>query len=705
MYHFPKIVFPINDPVLLFSILLFIILLSPVLLKKLRIPSLIGLILAGVIIGPNGFNILSLDTRVELFGKIGLLYIMFLAGLELDLNNAIKNKNKSIVFGALTFFIPLFVGFPICYYFLHLDFTASLVVASMFSTHTLVSYPIASRMGVTKNEAVTIAVGGTIITDTAVLLLLAFITSSHKGELSYEFWIQMLISCLLFGVFIFIAVPFFAKKFLKYIEGEKASQFIFILAIVFLAAYISHLIGIEAIVGAFFAGLALNRLIPHKSDLMNKVEFVGNALFIPFFLISVGMLVDMRVLFHGKKAIIIAITLTTVAIFVKWLAAFITQKIFSLSAPQRRIIWGLSNAHAAAIMAVAVTCFKLGIVDENILNATILLILVTCLLASFITENASRQIALENIASNKNTVDEKILITSTEEENLQWMLEMAICIKDQNNNNPIYPLALIDDNENAKVQIENDKSFITGILNKMNYPLENASIITRIDYNKTSAISRSVKEDNFTDIILGWTNKQKKSDILFGSLLENMSESVWQNLYATQLTTSPKNIKNIYIVFPENSEFEYGFRQLMSKFFTLIANNKANYELYASQNTIDYIEKEKLIAKALIAKGKHIVFHDWSDITQVVYKNKPEDILILVSARKGTISYQLDLDKMPDKIAKLFPISNFIIAYPEQKKAKIQESLIQANDIDTTHINQNLRRIDVLRKKLRNIFK
>ena len=705
MYHFPKIEFPINDPVLLFSILLFIILLSPVLLKKLRIPSLIGLIIAGVIIGPNGLNILSLDTRVELFGKIGLLYIMFLAGLELDLNNAIKNKNKSIVFGALTFFIPILVGFPISYYILHLDFTASLVVASMFSTHTLVSYPIASRMGITKNEAVTIAVGGTIITDTAVLLLLAFITSAHKGELSYQFWLQMLISCLLFGIFIFMIVPYIAKKFLKYIEGEKASQFIFILAIVFLAAYISHLIGIEAIVGAFFAGLALNRLIPHKSDLMNKVEFVGNALFIPFFLISVGMLVDMRVLFHGKRAIIIAITLTVVAIFVKWLAAFVTQKIFALSAPQRRIIWGLSNAHAAAIMAVAVTCFKLGIVDENILNATILLILVTCLLASFITENASRQIALENSASNKNIIDEKILITSTEEENLQWMLEMGILIKDTNNNNPIYPLALIDDNENAKVQIENDRNFITGILKKINYPLDNTSIITRIDYNKTSAISRSVKEDNFTDIILGWTNKQKKSDLLFGSLIENMSESVWQNLYATQLTTSPKYIKNIFIVFPENSEFEYGFKQLMSKFFTLIAANKANYELYASQNTLDYIEKEKLIAKDLVAKGKKIVFHNWSDITQVVYKNKPEDILILVSARKGTISYQLDLDKLPDKIAKLFPISNFIIAYPEQKKAKIQESLIQANDIDTTHINENLRRIDVLRKKLRNIFK
>jgi Kef-type K+ transport system membrane component KefB len=630
---------------------------------------------------------------------------MFLAGLELDLNNAIKNKNKSIVFGALTFLIPIFVGFPICYYFLKLDLTASLVVASMFSTHTLVAYPIASRMGVTKNEAVTIAVGGTIITDTAVLLLLAFITSAHKGELNYQYWIQMLISCVLFGVFIFLFVPYFAKKFLKYIEGEKASQFIFILAIVFLAAYISHLIGIEAIVGAFFAGLALNRLIPHKSDLMSKVEFVGNALFIPFFLISVGMLVNLKVFLLGQRAIVVAVTLTIVAIFVKWLAAFITQKIYKLSAPQRRIIWGLSNAHAAAIMAVAVTCYKLGIVDENILNGTILLILVTCLVASFITENASRQLALENIALSKNKIDERILISSTAEENYQWMLEMAIAIKDNINSNPIYPLAVIEDNDNAKEQIISDKKSIENILNNIKFPLDNSSIITRIDYNKVSAISRTVKEDNITDIIIGWTNKQKTTDLLFGSFIENLSESVWQNLYATQLSNTPVAIKNIYIVFPENAEFEYGFRHLVDKIFMLIATNKASFEIYASQSTLDFIEKEKLIQKDLISKGKYILFHDWSDITQVVYKNKPEDLLILVSARKGTISHQLELDKLPEKIAKLFPISNFIIAYPEQKKSKIEESLIQANDIDTTHINQNLKRFDRLRKKLKEVFK
>lgn len=705
MYHLPQIAFPINDPVLLFSVLLFIILLSPVLLKKLRVPSLIGLIIAGTIIGPHGLNILSLDARVELFGKIGLLYIMFLAGLELDLKNAIKNKNKSIVFGILTFTIPIMVGFPICYYVLHLSLISSLAVASMFSTHTLVAYPIVSRMGITKNEAVTIAVGGTIITDTAVLLLLAFITSAYKGELNYQFWIQMIVSCFLFGVFIFVLVPFVAKKFLRFIEGEKASQFIFILAIVFLASFLSQLSGIEAIVGAFFAGLALNKLIPHKSDLMNRVEFVGNALFIPFFLISVGMLVDLNDLFHSKQAIFIAVTLTTVAIFVKWLASYITQKIYGLSIAQRRIIWGLSNAHAAAIMAVAVTCYNLKIVDENILNGTILLILVTCLIASFITENASRQIALENVSVSKNTIDEKILVTSAEEETYLWILELALLMKDSSNSNPIYPLSIIEDNDNTKIQIQSYKKFIESILLKINYPLDNASIIARIDFNKISAISRTVKEDNITDIIIGWDNKQKTSDLLFGSFLENLNESVWQNIFASQIVTSPKQIKQIFVVLPENAEFEVGFSHLIEKIFNLINANNAQYELIAYESTLQYINKQKWIKKEWASKGKTKVFNSWADLTHIAYQNKLEDLLIMVSARKGTISYNLELDKLPEKIAKLFPVNNFIIAYPEQSKSNISESLIQDNVVDTTHINQNLKRIDILRKRIRNFFK
>src|SRR5687768_18421313 len=179
---------PLKDPIPIFSLVLFIILLAPIILRKFRIPSIIGLILAGMAIGEHGFEIIDKGS-IDLFGKAGLLYIMFLAGLELDMTEFRKNKYKSLVFGFFTFAIPMGLGFLLCQYLLHFNFMASLLVSSMFATHTLVAYPLASRMGITKNEAITITVGGTIITDTAVLLILAVITGAADGELNQAFWI------------------------------------------------------------------------------------------------------------------------------------------------------------------------------------------------------------------------------------------------------------------------------------------------------------------------------------------------------------------------------------------------------------------------------------------------------------------------------------------------------------------------------------
>jgi len=378
--------------VLVFSLILFIILIFPLLLKKINIPGIIGLILAGVFIGPHGLNILEKNSAVDLFSTIGLLYIMFIAGLELDLNEFNKNKHKSILFGFFTFALPLTIGFPICYYFLEYDFFASLLTASMFSTHTLVAYPIVSRMGVSKNEAVAITVGGTILTDTAVLLLLAVIIGSYQGGLNQEFWIRLIISLTVFFVFMFTIAPRIAKWFFSKLESEKHSHYIFVLAVVFFAAFLAQVAGVEPIIGAFVAGLTLNRLIPASSALMNRIDFIGNAIFIPFFLISVGMIVNLEVINNGPTALIVAGTLTIVALTGKWIAAWITQIVFKFSGNQRRLIFGLSSSHAAATLAVILVGYKNGILDENILNGTILLILITCVVASIVSEKLPKEL-------------------------------------------------------------------------------------------------------------------------------------------------------------------------------------------------------------------------------------------------------------------------------------------------------------------------
>ena len=700
--------FPINDPILLFSVILFIILLAPVLLKKLRIPSIIGLIIAGVFIGPKGFNIISLDGRIELFGKIGLLYIMFLAGLELDLSAAIKNKNKSIIFGALTFFIPLIVGFPVCLYFLHLSPIASLMVASMFSTHTLVAYPITSRMGISKNPAVTIAVGGTIITDTAVLVLLAVITSSIKGEITAAYWIKMVISFILFGLFIFGIIPIIGRWFFKNIEGEKTSQFIFVLATVFLCAFLSQVAGIEPIVGAFFAGLTLNRLIPHQSDLMNKIEFVGNALFIPFFLISVGMLVDMSILFRGNTALKFAVTLTIVAISVKWLAAFVVQKIYKLDKHQRRLIWGLSNAHAAAIMAVALIGFKLGILDENILNGTIILILVTCLVASFVTEIASKAIVIneqkkrnDGVINDKN---EKIIVATSNDDKVELLLETAYLIKNKESKNPIYPLTVVSDSEESDLKLSASKELMEKVTKLLRIDESVIKIMTRVDYNIASGISTTVKEIKATDLIIGWSDKSSASDLLFGSLLENLKSYIWENIYICKLSVHPIRIKNIFVVFSEHAEYEKGFHMVLQKLISYSTAIQAKLYVYAVESTIDYIKETEIKVKNT-PYIEFQVFDFWRDFTNFATHNKKEDLMVVVSARKGTISYNEELSNWHTKLARSFDDSNFILVYPQQLNSTFETSIMQASDLDITHVHKNIKRLQKYSDIMKSIFK
>jgi len=286
---------PLKNPVVIFSLVLFIILFAPIVLSRFKIPHIIGLILAGIIIGPYGLNLLLRDSSIVLFGTVGLQYIMFSAGLEIDLEEFRRNRFKSLVFGLYTFLLPMLLGTPVAYYLLGFSFPSALLLAGMFASHTLLAYPIASRYGIARIRSVTLTIGGTIITDILALLVLAAVTGMTRGDISVGFWLKLAVGTLIFGAIVFFLFPLVANWFFKNFE-DNVAQYIFVLAMVFLGAFLAEVAGLEAIVGAFLAGLALNRFIPHSSALMNRIDFVGNAFFIPFFLISVGMLVDFRVL-------------------------------------------------------------------------------------------------------------------------------------------------------------------------------------------------------------------------------------------------------------------------------------------------------------------------------------------------------------------------------------------------------------------------
>jgi len=365
------------------------------LMAKIKMPHIAGFIIAGAIIGPYGLNLLSKNLAVDLFSTIGLLYIMFIAGIELNINEFKKKKHKSLMFGFLTFSIPIIIGFPVCYYLLAYPLIPSLLTTIMFATHTLVAYPIVNKYKIAENEVVAVTVGGTILTDTAVLILLAVIIGAKNGELTPAFWLQLTVSLTAFISIVFLVVPRVAKWFLSKPESSKTSHYVFILTCMFFSAFLAQMAGVEPIIGAFIAALALNRLIPKPSKLFNNIEFAGNAIFIPFFLISVGMVVNLHVFFQGWRAAAVAASLTIAALAGKWISAFLTQKIYGYSNTQRKLIFGLSSSHAAATLAIILIGYKSKIIDDNILNGTVILILVTCMVASIVTERAGKRLALK----------------------------------------------------------------------------------------------------------------------------------------------------------------------------------------------------------------------------------------------------------------------------------------------------------------------
>ncbi|HMX77853.1 MAG TPA: cation:proton antiporter, partial [Chitinophagaceae bacterium] len=582
---------PLKNPVLIFSLILFIILLSPILLKRLNIPGIIGLIISGVIIGPHGLNILAKNSAVDLFSTIGLLYIMFIAGLELDMNEFKANRNKSIVFGFFTFIIPLAIGFPVCYYLLQYNFDASFLTASMFATHTLVAYPIVSKLGISKNQAVAITVGGTILTDTAVLIILAVIMGKSQGTLNQEFWVQLGVSLTIFSIIMFLIIPRIAKWFFRKLESEKHSHYIFVLSVVFFAAFLAEVAGVEAIIGAFVAGLALNKLIPHSSALMNRIEFIGNALFIPFFLISVGMLVDISVLFSGPMAWIIAITLSVVAILGKWMAAKMTQLVFRYSKAQGKLIFGLSGAHAAATLAVILVGYEAKILDENILNGTIILILITCIVASLATEKAAKKIILETeedpaaLLQADHIKNEHILIPIANIENLEKLLELSIFIKDKKSVNPISVLSVVSNNEEAELKIVNARNKLESFVKTASAAETKINIITTIDHNAISGISRISREIMADLIIREWPAKTGFLDKLVGETVDSVLTSTEKNTFICYLNKPLVLHKRIIIAAPPLCEHEIGFELWITKISRLSQELSIPVHLYCNSTT------------------------------------------------------------------------------------------------------------------------
>jgi Kef-type K+ transport system membrane component KefB len=660
---------PFQSPVLVFAFILLIILLAPIVLKRLNIPGIIGLILSGVLFGPFGLNLLEKNSAIELFSTIGLLYIMFIAGLELDIADFRRYRNRSILFGIFTFTFPILIGYPVCLYLLKMDINASLLTSSMFATHTLVSYPIVSKFGLSRNKAVSVTVGGTILTDSAVLILLAIILGNANGGLDNVFWIRMLVSLGFFILIMFYLVPTIIKRLFKKLSTEKHSQYILVLSVLFISALLAEFAGLEPIIGAFVAGLALNPLIPHSSALMNRIEFLGNSLFIPFFLISVGMLVDLSVILNGPVAIIIAITLTMVALLGKWLAAFAMQIAGGYTTSQRKLIFGLSSSHAAATLAVILVGFEAGILDENILNGTIILILITCMVASFVTERASRQVVLETSDGNTDkefrteTFAEHILLPVANPVNLENMIDLANIIRNPKSVNPISLLSVVPNNEKAESNILSARKKIDELLKHASASDMRVNYVSCIDHNAASGISRTSKEILATHIMLGWPQKPDLFDLLAGDKTESIANNTNKFLLICHLPYNPEQFRRIILSCPSYAELEVGFSEWVLKIFVLSNDLNIPVVVFSNSNTFKALLKLSKIAFPGINISHEL--HNASD-NSLFPDNylKPEDFIVVITARRSSISYHPRFEYLPYRLSAEYQQNAKMLVYP-----------------------------------------
>lgn len=664
---------PITDPTLIFFVVLCIILLAPIIMGKLRIPHIVGMVLAGMLIGKYGLNILERDSSFELFGEVGLYYIMFLAGLEIDMNGLKNNSWKVVGFGLLTFAVPFILVFLSCLYMLHYSAVASLLLGSVLGSNTLIAYPIVCKYGLQKHNSVTLCVGASMISVTFALVVLAAIVGTYNNGTGIGFWLLFILK---FAAYIGAAVyciPRITRWFLRR-YSDAVMQYIFIMGILFLSAAITDMLGMEGVFGAFFAGLMLNRYIPHVSPLMNRIEFIGNALFIPYFLIGVGMLINVRVLFEGWSTAFITFCLVFFGTVGKALAAYAIAFFHRLPKVHGHMMFGLTAAHAAGSIAIVMVGIRLKVAEgtyllnDDMLNGVVMMILFTCIIGSMVTEKASRDIVLNDIptsANDSNGDDEKILIPVKYPETAETLVNMAILMRNPKLNRGLVGLNVVYDDENRLQGQEKGKSLLEKLANMAIAADVRMLTQVRIATNIANGIKHAFKEFNASEIIMGLHDHKNVSKRFWGEFIQSLFNGLNRQIVIVQCNQPLNTIRRIHVAVPSRAEFEPGFCRWMERVARMAGNLDCKIEFHGQQGSLslirDYIQNRHPNLRA-----EYTLMAHWIELPALAASIREDHMFVVVTARKGTVSYKLALEQLPEELTRHFSGKSLMIIYPDQ---------------------------------------
>ena len=660
---------PFTEPVLIIALVLLILLIGPVFFERIRVPSIVGLLISGAIIGSHGLNLLSPNLEFTLLGTIGLMYLMFLAGLEIDLIDFIESKAKSIFIGLTSFIIPFISGYLICRYVLGYEVMGSWLIGAMLSAHTLISYPLLGRMGIVNKSIVTIVVGATIIADVLALVAMELITNFATSGFEIDSILLLALHFALFFFIVLLVIPRLSRVFLNMYEGNLGVQYIFVLVALFLSAASAYLLDIEPILGAFFSGLVLNRQIINTSALYKRIEFIGNNLFIPFFLISIGMLANFNLYFNQPRQLIFLTILIITAFGGKYLAALVSKLIFKISKAEMNLLFGLSTSRAASAIAIIMIGLKLGMVSDAVLNNTVILILVTSISSSYITQYSGKKLLIKenDTSSRKKKAEQKLLVPLANPANMENLLDFATLIKTNDSSIPIYPLAVFtNQNDEVRQQIDESKKQIVQVIESMQSDIL-FETNTRIDGNVTNGIVRAADEIVATGIVIGWNNRSTPLHILFGNVLNNLLEKTGRMFLVLKTPSSFREVKRITLFCSDNAQFERGF----SLWLDALVNLAQNLQLKFSVNCTSQMTHEAI--EAYLKKHNSAKYLDsQSDLVNPRkqkngnIKNSASELFVFVHSRRETVSYSRQFEHIMNNSINRFGKNNIVIIYPEQ---------------------------------------
>ncbi|MFC2384235.1 MAG: cation:proton antiporter [Hoylesella saccharolytica] len=666
--------FPITDPTLIFFIVMLIVLLAPIVMGKLRIPHIIGMVLAGVIVGEYGLNILKRDDSFELFGRVGLYYIMFLAALEMDSSALKRDKYRFIVFGLATFIIPFILIYILGTSILHYSAAASLLLGSLMASNTLIAYPIVGRYGLQRNPSVSLSVGSTMISLFLALVVLAMTVASHNIGSNTSFWLLFILKVVAFCTGMTFFIPRITRWFLRR-YSDAVMQFIFIMAVLFMSASLSASIGLEGIFGAFLSGLILNRYVPRLSPLMNRIEFIGNAIFIPYFLIGVGMLINLRLLFQGRGIIWTVMAITVVGTLGKAIAAYVTSWRFKMPHPSGNMMFGLTSAHAAGAIAIVMVGMQLEVssgqflMTDNMLNAVVIMILITCIISSVITENAAKTFILngKNIPADKTLGqdDENILIPVKYPEYANRLISLAVMMRNPKLNRGLIALNLVYDDENMRTNQERGQQLLDQISKYAAATDVRMQTQVRIAANIANGIKHAFNEFHASEIIIGLHSHKEISPKFWGQFHQSLFNGLNRQIIMARLNQPLNTIRRIQVAVPSRAQYEPGFYRWLERLVRVVRNLECRIDFHARQDTLklinEYIQKHHASIRA-----EYLIMNHWNELPSLAETIAADHLFVVITARKGTVSYKAALDHLPDEMTQHFSGANLMIIFPDQ---------------------------------------